>query len=89
MPQAVDIDALLRRDQYEQVVFPPQVGDIVVYRMGTEIMHTGFVSSVRRLSDQSAALIIFVYGVCGEGWVNLSIMSAPALTLTARLNIGG
>jgi hypothetical protein len=38
----VDIDLLLQRDQYRQVA-SPKIGDIIVYREGTEIVHTGIV----------------------------------------------
>ncbi len=59
----VDIDKLLRIDCFGPIPFPPQPGDIVVYRRPNgEIDHTGFVSRVEKLSNES---LVFVWSKWG------------------------
>ena len=68
MPNAVDIDELLRRDQYERVEPPPRVGDVVVYRGPQEIEHTGLVSWVDTVSSSGTLLrmpVVFVWSMWG------------------------
>jgi hypothetical protein len=52
LPNAVDIDEILTRDQYEKISGPAQPSDIVVYRAASgEIEHTGFVSRIDTLGS--------------------------------------
>jgi hypothetical protein len=64
----VDIDDLLRRDGYRQISIDerPQVGDIVAYRLGDEIEHTGFVARVEHASPSGVVFIWSAWGGLGE-----------------------
>lgn len=60
------IEALLRHDEYEQVP-APQVGDVVVYRAGQDIDHTGLVCEVIITAEgQGLIPAVFVWSMWGS-----------------------
>lgn len=62
-PDAVQIDEILRRDQYERIQASPQVGDVVVYRyQNGEIEHTALISRIEQIGAES---VVFVWGKWG------------------------
>lgn len=63
----VDIDSILRSDQYRPVQPPPQIGDVVVYRdESRRIHHTGIVSCVDRIGTQLVVWVWSMWGSIGE-----------------------
>lgn len=69
-PVGVDVDVtdLLRRDGYALLGSdqPPQVGDVVAYRLDQEIEHTGFVSRVESLGQAPIVFVWSAWGGLGE-----------------------
>jgi len=67
LPDAVDIDSLLRSDGYEPTAPPPKIGDIVVYRgPAGEIEHTGFVVHIETIGRVSKAFVWSKWGALME-----------------------
>jgi len=62
-PNAVRVDEILRRDQYEPVQGAPHVGDVVVYRyQNGDIEHTALISRIEPIGGGG---VVFVWGKWG------------------------
>ena len=67
MPDAVDVDDLLGRDQYELVDSVPQVGDVAIYRgSNRDIVHSGFVSQIQTVGKTPVIFVWSMWGGVGE-----------------------
>ena len=63
---AIEIDALLTKDQYERV-HVPKVGDVAIYRAeSSEIEHSGFVNRIETVGSTSKVFVWSKWGALEE-----------------------